>query len=163
MHHRRKNLTVCSLVCAKLVSHELPRHLALMFQCLAKEAFGSLTVSMFSDQNIDDVPILIHCPPQIVALASDGDKYFINVSDIPEPSLFPAQRSSIGRSKLDAPVSDRLIGDGDTSLRKQILHIAKAECEPMIEPDGMADNFRGEPMTLISRFHPFIVAQFSLT
>jgi hypothetical protein len=49
---------------------------------------------------LDDVPILIHCLPQIVVLASDGDKYFINVPDIPELSLFPAQRSSIGRSNL---------------------------------------------------------------
>ena len=134
-----------------------------MLQCLTKEAFGSMTISVLRYQNIDNISILIHCSPQIVTLASDGDKYFIDVPDVAEPSLFPAQRSSIGRSKFDAPVSDRLIGDGDTSLRKQILDIAKAECEPMIEPNGMADNFRGEPMTLISRFHPSIVAQFSLT
>jgi hypothetical protein len=43
------------------------------------------------------------------------------------------------------------------------LDIAKAECEPMVEPDGMADDFRGKPMTFISRFHPSIVAEISLT
>jgi hypothetical protein len=65
--------------------------------------FSGTAWYLFSDRNIDDVPILIHCPPQIVTLASDGDKYFIDVPDVAEPSLFPAQRSSIGRSKLDAP------------------------------------------------------------
>jgi hypothetical protein len=60
-------------------------------------------------QYINDVPILIYRPPQVVALASDSNKYFINVPDIPAPSLFSAQRSSIDGSKLDAPISDRLV------------------------------------------------------
>ena len=109
MHHRRKNPTVYSAVRAKLVGHELPRHLTLMLQCLTKEAFGRLTVSALGYQNIDDIPVLIHSPPQVVALASDRNENFIDVPDVSEPALFPAQRSRIGRSKLDAPVSDRFI------------------------------------------------------
>jgi hypothetical protein len=108
MHHRRKNLSVCSLVRAKFVGHELPRLLTLMFQYFTKEAFSGSTVSALRCQNIDDVPILIHRPPQVVALAPDRNKSFIDVLDIPEPSMFPAQRSSIGRPKLDAPISDCL-------------------------------------------------------
>ena len=74
-----------------------------------KEAFGGLIVSTLRDQNINDVPILILCSPQVVALASNRIENFIDVQDVPEPSLFPAQGSSIGRSKLDVPVSDRLV------------------------------------------------------
>jgi hypothetical protein len=33
----------------------------------------------------------------------------------------------------------------------------------MVEPNRMADDFRREPMTFISRFHPSIVAEISLT
>jgi hypothetical protein len=79
-----------------------------MLHCLTREAFDGLTVSTLGNQNINDVPILIHRPPQVVALAPDRNKSFIDVLDIPEPSMFPAQRSSIGRPKLDAPISDCL-------------------------------------------------------
>jgi hypothetical protein len=109
MHYRRKNLTVCSAVGAKLIGHQLPRHLALILQCLTKKAFSRLTISVLSDQNIDDIPVLIQRPPELVAFASDSNKHFINAPDVPEPSLFPAQRSSTGRSKLDAPISDCFI------------------------------------------------------
>ena len=109
MHHRRKDLTVCSPVRAKFVGHELPRYLTLMFQCFMEEAFSGSPVSALRYQNINDVPILIDRPPQVVAFAPDRNEHFIDVSDVPEPSLFAAQRSSIGRPKLDAPASNRLV------------------------------------------------------
>jgi hypothetical protein len=163
MRYRRKNLTMCSAVCAKHIGHQLPRCLTLMLQCLTKEAFGGLSVSTFRYQNIDDVPILVHRPPQVVAFALDSDKHFINVPDIAEPSLFPAKRSIIDRSELDASVSDRFIWDGNTALGNQVFDIAKTERESMVEPDGMTDDFRRKPVTFIVGFHPPIVAQFSLT
>jgi hypothetical protein len=150
MNGRWEDFTVCSAVGTKLIGHQLPRSLPLMFQCLTKEALGGSTVSVLSDQNIDDISILIYCPPQVVAYSLNRNEHFIDTPDVPKPTLFPAQRSSIDRSKLDAPGSDRLVRDGDSSLREQVLDIAKAECEPMIEPNGMADDFRWEPMTSIS-------------
>jgi hypothetical protein len=46
---------------------------------------------------------------------------------------------------------------------KQGFDIAKTECEPMIEPNRMANDFRGRPMNLIRSFHPFITAEIGLT
>jgi hypothetical protein len=48
-------------------------------------------------------------------------------------------------------------------LGKQVFDITKAECEPMVEPDGMADDVRGKPMTFICGFHPSIVAEIDST
>ena len=109
MNHPRKDLTVCSLVRAKSVGHELPRHPTLMLQCLTKEALSRSTVSALRYQNIKDIPILIHGPPKAVALAPHRDESFIDVPDVPEPSLLAAQRSGIGRPKLDAPASNRFV------------------------------------------------------
>src|SRR5512143_3120468 len=94
MHHRRKDLTVCSPLTAKLVRYERPRHLTLMFQCLTKEAFSGSTVSAFRYQNINDVPILIHRPLQVVALAPDSDEHFIDVPDVPQTA--PVSGAEIG-------------------------------------------------------------------
>jgi len=52
---------------------------------------------------------------------------------------------------------------GDTSLGKHVFDIAKAEREQMIEPDGMADDFRTESVTFIERFHPSIIVDVGLT
>ena len=60
-------------------------------------------------------------------------------------------------------VSNCLIRDGDTTFGKQIFNIAKAERESMIEPNGMANDFRGKPVTFINGFHPSIVVEIDLT
>ena len=163
MYHRREDLMVSSPVRAKFIGHKLPGSLTLMLQCLTKEGFGSMAVSMLRYQNIDNISILIHCSPQVVARASDGNECLIDVPDISEPSLFSAQRSCIDRPKFDAPISNCLIRDGDTTFGKQIFNIAKAECESMIEPNGMANDFRGKPVTFINGFHPSIVVEIDLT
>ena len=89
-----------------------------MFQHLTKEAVSGFPISSASHKDIDHVPILIDCSPQVVALASDLYEQFIDVPDVAEPSPFSAQRSSIGRAKLPAPEPNSLVGNNDTSLNK---------------------------------------------
>jgi hypothetical protein len=54
-----------------------------MFQGLTKEALSGSTVSPLRYENIDDIPILIHRPPQVVAFASHGNKHCIDMPDGP--------------------------------------------------------------------------------
>jgi hypothetical protein len=105
MNGRREDFTVCSAVGTKLIGRQLPKSLPLMFQCHTKEALGGSTVSVLSDHNIDDISTLIYCPPQVVAYSLNRNEHFIDIPDVPKPTLFPAQRPSIDRSKLDAPGS----------------------------------------------------------
>jgi hypothetical protein len=46
----------------------------LVFQYLAKEAFGSCSVPVECDQNIEDVTVLIHYSPKIMPFAADRDE-----------------------------------------------------------------------------------------
>ncbi len=132
MDNGRKDLPMCSRITPKLVGDQLPGCLPLMFQGPTKEAFSGSTISALGDHNIDYVPILIDCSPQVVTLASDFNEQFIDVPDVAEPSLFPPQISRIGQSELSTPESDRFIGDKDSSLRKQLFYISKAQGEPMV-------------------------------
>lgn len=84
-------------------------HPALMFQCSEKESFSGSTVSALRYENIDDISILIHRPPQVVALTPDRNEHFIDVPNVSKPSLFLPQRSTIGRPELDAPASNRFV------------------------------------------------------
>ncbi len=132
MNNGRKDLPMCSRITPKLVGDQLPGCLSLMFQHLTKEAFSGSTISTLGDQNIDHVSILIDGSPKIAALTLDGDEEFIDVPDVAESSLFSPQSSGIGRSEFPTPVSDRFIGDKDSSLCKQIFYVSKAQGEPMV-------------------------------
>ncbi len=65
-------------------------------------------------------------------LTLDGDEAFIDVPDVAEPPLLPPQMSSIGRTEFLTPVSDRFVGDKDSSLCKQVFYVSKAQGEPMV-------------------------------
>jgi hypothetical protein len=103
-----------------------------MSQGLTKEAFSGSAISTLSDQNIDHVSILIDGPPKIEALTLDGDEEFIDVPDVAESPLFPTHSAGIGRSEFLTPVSDRFIGNKDSSLREQVFYVSKAQGEPMV-------------------------------
>ena len=60
-----------------------------------------------------------------------------------------AQAVGETRSELLAPASHRLVGDDDTALGQDQLDIAQAEAEHVVQPDGMADDLGGEPMTVV--------------
>jgi hypothetical protein len=46
-------------------------------------------------------------------------------------------------------VPDGLVGDGDAPLGKKVFDVAETEGEPEVEPDGVADNRRREPVAWI--------------
>jgi hypothetical protein len=46
------------------------------------------------------------------------------------------------------PASDRFSADLNSALSQQFFDVAKAHCEPKIQPDCMADDVRWEPVTL---------------
>ena len=123
---------MCSRVTPKLVGDQLPGCFSLMFQGPTKEAFSGSTISTLGDHNIDHVSILIDGPPKIEALTLDGDEEFIDMPGVAESALFPTQSAGIGRSEFLTPVSDRLVGDKDSSLREQVFYISKAQGEPMV-------------------------------
>ena len=43
---------------------------------------------------------------------------------------------------VPTPVSDRFIGDKDASLGEQVFYVSKAQGEPMVQANGVTDDFR---------------------
>ena len=52
-------------------------------------------------------------------------------------------------AKLLTPVPDRFVGDKDSSLREQVFCVSKAQGEPVVQPNGMTDDFRRKTVTPI--------------
>ena len=154
-----EDLPVRRRIASQLVGDELQRGPALVFQDLAKEALGSSSVSVAGDQDVEHVAILIHRSPKIMALAADRDEQLVHVPDVPQSTLSPPQRAGVFRSKLPAPGSNGFVGDSDATLRQEVLHVAEAEREAMVESHGMADDFGRKAVASIQRSHRSSVAE----
>jgi hypothetical protein len=73
---------------------------------------------------------------------TDVDEEFVNIPNVTQATLFPLKYSRLCRTELGAPVSDRFAGDKDSSLCKQVFYVSKAQGEPMVQPNGVTDDFR---------------------
>jgi len=52
--------------------------------------------------------------------------------------------------KLQTPLADGFMGDVDTALEQNLLHIAIAQGEAIVEPDPMADDLPRETVVLVA-------------
>ena len=50
--------------------------------------------------------------------------------DVTQATLLPAQGSGVRWAKLETPVSNGFVGDGDATFSEQVLDIAETEREP---------------------------------
>ena len=57
-----------------------------------------------------------------------------------------AQLIDVGLSELEAPLSDRFIGDLDSAIEHHLLNISKAKRKGVIQPDAIGDDLAGEMM-----------------
>jgi hypothetical protein len=93
-------------------------------------------------QNINNITILIDGTPKILLLAVDSDEEFVQIPSITEASLFPFKTSGIVGSEFPAPLADGFIRNNDSAFGQKIFNITEAQTEAMIDPCGVADDFR---------------------
>jgi hypothetical protein len=96
------------------------------------------------NEDVQSIAILIHSSPQILASALNRDEDLVEEPRVAKCSLSSLHRSGVRRAEFPAPLPDGLIGDDYPTLSEPILDITKAEAESMIEPNGLADDFRRE-------------------
>ena len=69
------------------------------------------------------------------------DEQLVQMPGVTHPTAAAPKTSSVHRAEPLTPLPDGLIGDRDVPSGQQVLHISEAETEPMVEPDGVADDF----------------------
>jgi hypothetical protein len=81
--------------------------------------------------------ILIDCAPQLMALALDRQHNLVEVPFVAPSWLTPAQLIGKLLAKPQGPLADRLLGHNDTPACHQLLDLAKAQRETVVElPHG---------------------------
>ncbi len=147
------------IIASEFVGHQPPGFSPLVFDETAEKPFGRALIAMALYENIKGIAVLIDRAPEILSLAMNRDKDFFDVPGIAQASLLFFELACVGRPKLPAPLSNGFIGDGDASFSQEFFDFTKAEAESMVEPHGVADNFRGKTMTLIAGCWLFHAAQ----
>ncbi len=150
-----------SSIAFEFVSDDSKRLFPLAAHQSLKEPLGGALISTWLNQDVNHVAVLIHGPPKILLLAIDPHEDFVQVPDIAEAALAPLQLSSIVRTELLTPMSNGFIGDHDSAFGEKILDISETQAETMIDPDGMANDFDREAMTVVTRttgFHGLSLA-----
>ena len=157
---------MCDAVAAQLVGHEPGRFVALPLQESPKESSRRTRVPSGLDEEVDQVPVLVHGAPEILALPVDRDEDFVQKPRIAESALSALQPPGVLGAELHAPLPNGFVRHDDAAFGQQILDIPEAQTVSVVQPDGVADDGRRKAMPKVAgstRMHPGIVPRGELT
>jgi len=100
---------MCDTVASQLVGNEAKWFPSLALQQSAKESLRSTPIPTGLNENVDHVPVLIHRPPEILALTVDRDEYLVQIPGVSAATLATFQSPGVLVSELPAPLPDRFV------------------------------------------------------
>ena len=150
MGDQRHEVPMGDTVAAQLVGHEPHGFLSLTLQQSAKESPRCTPVPTGLYEDVDQVTVLIHRAPEILALTVDRHEDFVQEPRISESTLSSLQLPSVVGAELPAPLASGFVGHDDASFGQQILNIPEAQAVSVVEPDGMADDVGRKAMPMVA-------------
>ena len=93
--------------------------------------------------------VLIHRPPQIMALLIDGDEHLVHMPLVAWAGLPAAELVRKLWAGLPAPCTDGFIGHDDATDKQEFFHVTMTQRKAEVQPDGVADDLPWEPMMFV--------------
>src|SRR5271169_2929743 len=138
-----------SAVRAQLVGRHRLRREALLAEQLAHELDGCAFVPSAPNKDFENLAFMIDRAPQVLMLAGDPDDHLVEMPAIAWPRTAPPQSARNNRPEFQHPAAHRLVRDIESALGEKLLHIAVAQGEPKVQPDGVLDDDRGKTMAAV--------------
>src|SRR5262249_30681909 len=104
-----------------------------------QEPLGGSAVPALLDEDVEHHPLPVHGAPEPVAAATHLELHLVDVPFVAGPWPAAPQGLRVGGAELPTPLMDGLVRDGDAPLRHQLLDVAQAQTEAVVQPDAMAD------------------------
>lgn len=126
MFHTGQDLALRRPLVVRLVRADHPRHIGQALRQLAKARLRGLLIPLPLHEDIQDVAVLIHRPPEIVPFTVDGEKHLIQTLRTPRSGPLVPQVMGIGLPALPAPIPHRSTGLGllpNPSIMQCIVHL----------------------------------------
>src|SRR5262245_33244193 len=149
MFYPGQDLALGGTIAFEFISDDYARYVGQPFEQLAEELLRGLLIASTLHQDIQHVPILIDCPPQIVVLTLDDQRHFIEVPFVARPGTAATKLIGILLAKLATPLANSFIGYDYASFKQQLFDIAKAEAEAKVQPHRVADDLDRKPVYLM--------------
>jgi hypothetical protein len=137
-------------VALQLIGDNNAWHVLEPFEQLAKELLGGVLIAPALDQAIEDMVVLIDGSPEVMALTINCEKHLIQVPFVAWLRASVPQLVSVVLPKLQTPLPDGFMSDVDTALEHDLLHIAIAQGEAVVEPDAMANDFAWKAVIFVA-------------
>jgi hypothetical protein len=148
--HGGHDAPVSGLVAFQPVRHQPPRRASLILQELPDEPFGGAGIATFLDEENDHVTVLVDGPQELVPHSSYLHEDLVQVPDVALSALATSEDSAARGPELPTPLLVGLVGDEDSTLRQELLDIARAQTESVLQPNGMTVDFRWEAVAMIA-------------
>ena len=137
-------------VASQLVGHETARFLSPTLEEFPEGSARRTPIPAGLHEDIDQVTILIHRAPQILALTIDPHEDFVQEPRISEATLSPPQPPRVVGAELSAPLSNGFVRHDDASVGQEIFDISEAQAIPVVDPHGVADDVRRKAMPRVA-------------
>src|ERR1700737_4000224 len=149
MLHRRHDFCHGCRVAAQLVGDDGTWDVLKAFQQLAKELLGGFLVPAWLHEDIKHVDILVDSTPEILQLAVDREKNFIEKPSGGETMACQTHPLGIRPTELLRPLADRFVTDSDAALGHHFRDVPVAERKSKIKPSAMTDDHGGKAVTAV--------------
>ena len=145
-----EDLALSGSVAFEFVSDDHARHVSQSLEQLTEELLSRVLIPPTLHQDIENRAILIDRPPEVVSLAIDRAEHFVQMPLVAWSRAATAQCIGILLPKLPAPLADRFGRHEYATREQELLDVAVAEAEPVIQPDAMADDLGRKAVVLIA-------------
>ena len=152
----RDQLSMGDTIASQFIGHDLPGFALVTPDQSLEESLSCSPISLCLEININHFAILIYCTPEVMLLAVDLYKNFIDEKCVTIATVLSLQSSGVEITEFYAPEADRFAADSDASLSQKIFNITVAQVEAIIEPDCVADDVQWESVTFISSHNPIL-------
>src|SRR5262245_20450148 len=111
--HTGEDLSLGRSITFEFVRNDDARYIREPFEEFAEKLLGGFSVPLTLHQNIKHVAILIHRPPEIMPLTTNGEENFVQVPLVTRSGAPTTQLICTGLSKLQTPFADCFVGHDD--------------------------------------------------
>jgi len=123
---------------SELVGHHHPRQTPSLEE-LAHEQLCGRGVAPLLNEDIQDVPVRVVCPPQLMLRAVDFEYDLVEMPLVGWAGPIASDLRGELRAKPRNPHPNRLMGNDDAPLGQNVFDISQAQGETVGRPDGISD------------------------
>ncbi len=116
-----------------------------------QKTLGCLGIPPWLEENIKNISVRIHRPPEPAFPTVDRDDDFVQMPFVGSP--WPVSPDAICEMAAKAvnPLADSFPANCYSALSKQVFDIGGAECKATVDPDGIGDDLARKTKTLQAR------------